>query len=93
MKNDKKAKKDNKTQIIQIRCTEKEVKKLDKLVSKRNIKRSEYVRERVFGKRDLKSSNIEFLVLAQDVVEYIEEICGKNDKKLEGMVEELWKVL
>ena len=90
---DKNNNKTNKECIIQVRCTKEEQQKLDRVTLEKGINRSDYIREKVFGKGKLKLENVQFIVLAQDIVEYVEEVYGKGDKELERRMKELWKVL
>lgn len=84
--------KSNKTCTIQVRCTKKEMNQLDKQALKYGVKKSDYVRNKLFTSKVISESNVEFTVKAQEFVNYIEEYYAE-DKKLERKIKELWKNL
>ncbi|MCI8299771.1 MAG: hypothetical protein HFI69_05365 [Lachnospiraceae bacterium] len=88
--------KKNKTYTIQARCTEEEVREIDKAASKCGMKRSDYIRTRVFHSGKGKSSsreNVSVAIAAQELLNYIEENCPFEDKVLGRKVDKIWKML
>ncbi|MEY8392449.1 hypothetical protein AALA98_13990 [Lachnospiraceae bacterium 45-W7] len=88
--------KKNKTCMIQARCTEEEVREIDKAASRCGMKRSDYIRNMVCHNGKGKTSslnNVPMAVAVQEILNYIEENCQFADKVLERKVEKIWKML
>jgi len=89
----KKSSKSNKTCIIQVRCTERERKQLDKYASKCNKTRSDYIRARLFSDKEVSSNNVLFAVEAQEFMNYVDDNYASLEPKIRKKVKELWNLL
>jgi hypothetical protein len=79
--------------LLQYRCTEEEKRYIDREAKKRKINRSECIRELIFRKNSKDFGNVEFVVLAQEILNHIEEEYPKHDKKMMRMVDKLWSLM
>lgn len=86
-------KKDSKLHKIQIRCTKEELKYVDKCAEKKNMNRSDYARGKLFRENTDPLKDVQFVVKAQQLLNYLEDNYAIIDSKLEKKVDELWKNL
>ena len=92
-------KKEKKECRIQLRLTQKEKRKLDKIIEKSGLMQSEFVRSRVFdqnlGNKESTLRCMEIVVEATDLIRYIAEKYPTvmEDSKMNRKVAKLWKKL
>ena len=69
-----KNKKNNKTQIVNIRLTDKEFKKLNKLTEKFNISKSDYIRKVLFD-RNIAVNNLDYYIntICQEIINVLKD--------------------
>ena len=92
--------KDKKTCRIEIRITEKEKKRLDKIVQKNEMTQADFLREQIFGeKMDMQIRMkcyarvlVETAELLRYLIENYAEVCD-DDPNLEERVERVWMAL
>ena len=92
--------KDKKTCRIEIRITEKEKKRLDKIIKKSGMTQSDFLRDQIFGeKMDMQFSMQRYarvLAEAAELVRYLgidyADICDL-DEDLNERMERVWKAL
>ncbi|NBI87834.1 hypothetical protein D3Z47_17220 [Lachnospiraceae bacterium] len=88
--------KENKTCMIQARCTVEEVKKIDKVAEKCGIKRSDYIRMMLCHNEKGKSlilEKVRLVVAVQEILNYLTQNYPSEDKILERKVDAIWKML
>lgn len=85
--------KKKKDHILQYRCTEEEKRYIEKMAKYYGLNRSECIRTLIFRKNSKDFGNVEFVVLAQEILNHIEEEYPKHDKKMMRMVDKLWSLM
>ena len=90
-----KNKKNNKTQIVNIRLTDKEFKKLNKLTEKFNISKSDYIRKVLFD-RNIAVNNLDYYIntICQEIINVLKDY--KNNDHIDidylnSLEEKLWE--
>ena len=90
-----KNKKNNKTQIVNIRLTDKEFKKLNKLAEKFNISKSDYIRKILFDK-NIAVNNLDYYIntICQEIINVLKDY--KNNDHIDidylnSLEEKLWE--
>jgi uncharacterized protein (DUF1778 family) len=86
-------KSNTRTETIKVRLTKDEKKLIEKRFSLCDKKTSDYIRQCLFRKDIKTSDRTYFVVIAQELVNYIESHYSENDEIIEGMVQELWSRL
>ena len=93
-----KNKKNNKTQIVNIRLTDKEFKKLNKLTEKFNISKSDYIRKVLFDKNIAvnNTNNLDYYIntICQEIINVLKDY--KNNDHIDidylnSLEEKLWE--
>ena len=90
-----KNKKNNKTQIVNIRLTDKEFKKLNKLTEKFNISKSDYIRKVLFDK-NIAVNNLDYYIntICQEIINVLKDYKNNNNidiDYLNSLEEKLWE--
>lgn len=90
----KKIDKNNRTERVTIRFTEKEHHLLKKRAKKADAKIADYIRRACFSnsKSNKSCDEIYIVTIAQDMCNYIEEKYA-GDEKMEGWCEDIWEHL
>ena len=90
-----KNKKNNKTQIVNIRLTDKEFKKINKLTEKYNISKSDYIRKVLFD-RNIAVNNLDYYIntICQEIINVLKDY--KNNDHIDidylnSLEEKLWE--
>ena len=75
-----KNKKNNKTQIVNIRLTDKEFKKINKLTEKYNISKSDYIRKVLFDK-NIAVNNLDYYIntICQEIINVLKDYKNNNN--------------
>ncbi len=90
-----KNKKNNKTQIVNIRLTDKEFKKINKLTEKYNISKSDYIRKVLFDK-NIAVNNLDYYIntICQEIINVLKDYKNNNNidiDYLNSLEEKLWE--
>ena len=90
-----KNKKNNKTQIVNIRLTDKEFKKINKLTEKYNISKSDYIRKVLFD-RNIAVNNLDYYIntICQEIINVLKDYKNNNNidiDYLNSLEEKLWE--
>lgn len=85
-------KKTNKSEVVNVRLTKKERKKLEKQRLKCEMGLSEYIRCRLFTSEKFNKDYVRLTVKVTEILNYISEIYGE-DTELEERIDDLWNSL
>ncbi|MBO5303273.1 MAG: hypothetical protein J6A92_04430 [Lachnospiraceae bacterium] len=86
-------KRENKEKVIQTCCSMKEYEQIKVLAEKNDMNISKYTRIMLFEDTKISKNSISILVKLQDICEYINAKQKAPDKKLERMLDDVWKSL